>query len=79
MTAYANISGSSPIESFALDPEGRWIEVRFRRQGKTPTRTYRYSDDSCPEALTSLIELATAGSGLATFIARERPEYDARR
>ena len=62
MTAYANISGSSPIESFAIDPEGRWIEVRFRRQGRRPARTYRFSEDSCPEALASLIELATAGA-----------------
>lgn len=78
MTAYANLSGSSPIESFAIDPEGRWIDIRFRREGRTPARTYRYSDDSCPEALASLMELATAGSGLATFIARERPDYSRR-
>ena len=75
MPVYANNAGSSPIESYELGEDS--IEIRFRRQRRRPARTYLYTAASTA-ALNSLIELATAGSGLATFIARERPDHAGR-
>ena len=74
MLPYANTSGSSPIDADQIDPEGRWIAIRFRAHGRRRARTDRYTAASTA-ALLSLIDLALIGSGLATFIARERPDH----
>jgi hypothetical protein len=74
MQPYANTSGSSPIDAYQIDPEGRWIAIRFRARGRRRARTYRYTAASTP-ALITLIDLALIGSGLASFIARERPDH----
>jgi hypothetical protein len=76
MPAYANISGTSPIEWFDIELEGDApaIEIRFRRTRRRRATTYRYEG----AVAVTLIELALVGRGLATFLAREKPGYAAR-
>lgn len=70
MPAYQNTSGSSPIEWYEVTEDGA-IEIRFTGQGRRRSRTYRYEG----AVVTTLVELAEAGSGLATFIARHQPQH----
>ena len=76
MPAYANTTGTSPIEWFDIDAEGEHpsIEIRFRRTKRRRATTYRYEG----AVAVTLIELALVGRGLATFIAREKPSHVAR-
>jgi hypothetical protein len=76
-TPYLDLQGTSPIEAYRIGRDE--LEVRFRRTRRRPAKTYRYSLGSCGADLNSLIDLALSGSGLATYIARERPEYADRR
>src|SRR5262249_28000772 len=78
MPAYANQSGDSPILWFDVatdDGPVLAIDIQFRpsRRRRRPI-TYRYEG---PIAAT-LAELARAGQGLATHLAREKPRYAAR-
>jgi hypothetical protein len=77
MPTYANVTGTSPIEWFDLDLDGDTpaIEIRFRPTRRRRATTYRYEGD----VATTLIELALVGSGLATYIAREKPSHVAKR
>jgi hypothetical protein len=76
MPAYANTSGTSPIEWYdiELDGDAPAIEIRFRRTRRRRATTYRYEG----AVAVTLIELALVGQGLATYIAREKPSHVAR-
>jgi hypothetical protein len=76
---YGNRSGKSPIDAFDVtgDPaegEDAEILIRFKASKRKPGRVYRYFGDVAQV----LIELARAGHGLASYIAREQPAYASR-
>jgi hypothetical protein len=79
MPEYQNKSGDSPILWFDVetDDDGQVlaIEIQLRPSGRRRRPiTYRYE----PPIAATLAELARAGRGLATFLARERPRFAAR-
>ena len=69
---YQDTSGASPILAYAIG-DG-FIDLLFEAHGRAPKRGYRYNGAE----LVSLIELATTGQGLATYIARNRPTFSHR-
>jgi hypothetical protein len=75
MPAHANTSSTSPIVWFDIDTDGDApaIEIQFRHTRRRAT-TYRYEG----AVAVTLIELALVGSGLATYLAREKPTYAAK-
>lgn len=69
MKPYANLSGDSGVVAYDLRPAA--ILVRFRGG-----EVYEYSHDSAGAAVVmTMQQLARAGRGLSTFIARQRPGF----
>lgn len=79
MERYANVQGNAGVEEYEVDPEDGSLWVRFKGTRKRPGRLYHFTAASCGgDVLESMIELAVAGSGLSTYIAREKPSYESR-
>jgi hypothetical protein len=68
MPAYGNAANSS-ISSFIITDDG--IDITFHK-GRTYSYTRGYNDDT---TIGIMIDLAEAGSGLNSFINKERPTY----
>lgn len=66
MPAYANLSGRSGVVSYDVGPD--YLDVTFRGG-----RTYRYPENlNGKTVIDAMKQMAQAGRGLATFIARNK-------
>lgn len=80
MQPYQNVQGTSAVEEYEIDPEDGSLWVRLKPTKKHPAgRLYHFTAETCGgETLESMIELAVTGIGLATYLARNKPDYESR-
>lgn len=67
MQPYANLSGNSGVESFAIIENG--IKVKFRHNSKVYTYTVSLNGS---QTITDMVNLANIGKGLSGFIGKNK-------